>query len=462
MANPFLDTLADLPGGQGSLLGLVSGLGRTFGGQDSRTRAMAAVQARAREAIAGGQDPRIAVGRAIMMDEGGAFSSLDPQDITSLITTAGAAAGPEKNLTPINTEQGVASFDPTTGATQMVMPMQPRPDITVENGQVITTGFDEANKPYYSILGDVGPEMDFKVVGNSLVKINTRDGSAQVVMDRTQATQPTDLQTKLGLLIGQGTDPNLAVDLALGNVVVVQSPDTGQPFLVNRRTGVSKPLSPEEVGPLQGVIDSVGAPTVPEGAAGLGAQPVEDLVAQSVGIVPNVASALSGTIGQFTEEPIAPETMSARGNMTAFVQLAKTAFINNPRFPVAEQEKIANFLPSTEVFKDPRMAVQDLKNLRATLAQLRASRVQTSRNPRTSVDARKDALEGIETIDRVLGLMGPEQSTTTTAPPPTGDAAAPVYPTADAIAYLKAHPDTAEWFDLTYGKGMAKQYLGAP
>jgi hypothetical protein len=101
----------------------------------------------------------------------------------------------------------------------------------------------------------------------------------------------------------------------------------------------------------------------------------EDLVDASgtgTGALAGILQGLDATLGQVTPGQIAPDTQEAKQKLREFVQIAKTAIVNNPKFPVAEQQVVAKMLPDPDAFfKNPETAVQNLKSLRNLLIQIR-------------------------------------------------------------------------------------------
>lgn len=97
-------------------------------------------------------------------------------------------------------------------------------------------------------------------------------------------------------------------------------------------------------------------------------------VLQSLGIGSNIKAGFDAVLGQIAQafgskdSVLFKDVQKARNNMRIFAQRFKQALINNPRFPVAEQERLLALVPDPDVwFKNPATALDDWNRLREEL-----------------------------------------------------------------------------------------------
>lgn len=89
------------------------------------------------------------------------------------------------------------------------------------------------------------------------------------------------------------------------------------------------------------------------------------------GAVSNFKAFVDATAGQFVEGVIFPDNAGARQRLREFGQAAKTAIVNNPKFPIAEQKMVEKLLPTPEAFfENPDVAVQNLFSLQQFLSRI--------------------------------------------------------------------------------------------
>lgn len=164
----------------------------------------------------------------------------------------------------------------------------------------------------------------------------------------------TQRERDIAALMARGFPRNDAEDIAAGRVRVATDPVTGETQLVNVATAATRPLGGTEpsttltatergrlfnqnasiervLGLSEGLEESAASATGPRGSLGA------------------LANSLFGLLGRDAPIP-ADEIAAARQDIRLFNQIAKTAIVNNPRFPVAEQEIVQQMLPSPSTF----------------------------------------------------------------------------------------------------------------
>lgn len=93
-------------------------------------------------------------------------------------------------------------------------------------------------------------------------------------------------------------------------------------------------------------------------------------VQEGTGFYANAASLANAAASILTMEAF-PETTDARNAIRTFNQLAKEALVNNPRFPVAEQQLVQRLLPDPDaIFTTPEAEFRKLSQLRDVLTRV--------------------------------------------------------------------------------------------
>ncbi len=224
-------------------------------------------------------------------------------------------------------------------------------------------------------------------------------------------------------LIGRDMSPTDALlraqKLADGLLVIEPDPLTGDLVEVDRTTGTATPID-QATG--QGVLATLGGTQAGTAAAEPGAQPgaaetpaaprirvpmdmrtelleqnavIERILAlaegidvsQGTGPMSNLAAAAGRVVGPFVPGELFPDQQAARDQLRKFNQEAKQALVNNPRFPVAEQNIVREILPDPDkFFEDPDTAVKDFARLLEFLATKRTTNEQLVAGQRPSAE----------------------------------------------------------------------------
>lgn len=174
-----------------------------------------------------------------------------------------------------------------------------------------------------------------------------------------------------------------------GNVTIIDS-TTGEIVRREGRPGAQAPQSGE--GPKRradGQGDVFGA------------------VEEGTGPIASFRAGINNVIGPFMSGIPFEGTNRARAGIRNFNQEAKTALVNNPRFPVAEQKVVQEMLPDpSQFFQDPDAARQDLMELRTFLTNKRQQLQRSVQSGNVTQDEVGKLSNQMEAINRVLGLMG--------------------------------------------------------
>lgn len=136
-------------------------------------------------------------------------------------------------------------------------------------------------------------------------------------------------------------------------------------------------------------------------------------VQAGTGPVASIQSGINNVIGPLVAGVPFEKTARSRAAIRNFNQEAKTALVNNPRFPVAEQEIVQRILPDPDkFFQDPDAARAQLLELRSFLLNKREQNLQSIQGGRVTSKEVGDLSNQVAAIDRVLGLMGPPEGGT--------------------------------------------------
>jgi hypothetical protein len=214
--------------------------------------------------------------------------------------------------------------------------------------------------------------------------------------------KPTENERQIQALVSRGFSQAEAEDIAFGVVRLTQPDDFGTVYMVNIATGESKP-----VGGGANAAAVGGQSPVPEAAAGPATPPIAQDVSNATGIGSNVEHIINSTIGQAVPGSVFPETADARQRVALFEKTAQEGLVNNPRFPVAEQERVRAMIPTAGAWlEDPDDAVRKVENLRVYLEQKRGAIENSLQNARITSESRGALTDQMAAIDRVLNMMG--------------------------------------------------------
>ena len=169
--------------------------------------------------------------------------------------------------------------------------------------------------------------------------------------------QPTAFERRVSELKLRGFTDEEAQDIAAGRMRIATDPVTGNSRVVNVATGEAKDLTAGQPAPGAPVLTAeergriFNQNAAIERVLGL-SEGLEESAATASGPIANLgalANSLAGLLGRNAPLP-ADEIAAARQDIRLFNQIAKTAIVNNPRFPVAEQQVVERMLPNPDAF----------------------------------------------------------------------------------------------------------------
>ena len=167
---------------------------------------------------------------------------------------------------------------------------------------------------------------------------------------------------------------------------------TLQDFRIESRNGV-KTVVPVNV--REGFFGDTGAKTIAEAAEdGLG------FWSTIKAYVSNIASPLGDTV------LTSAEVQRSKNAFRRLVILARDAFVNNPRMPVAELERVAEIFPNPDaLFANRRVERDKLIDLRSTLLQAQERNMTILTSPDAESAEKDIARRNVFKVSRVLSMM---------------------------------------------------------
>lgn len=225
----------------------------------------------------------------------------------------------------------------------------------------------------------------------------------------TKVGRGSATEREISDLISRGVPPGWAQDVARGNVKT-ETDDFGNIRAVNIATGEVRNLSGQ-----QGSRGAEAGAKVPGQNAGRGQRGQGDVfgaVEEGTGPIAGLRAATNAVVGPFIEGTPFENTARARAGLRNFAQEAKTALVNNPRFPVAEQQIVQELMPDPGRFwVDPDAERDKLRELRSFLQNKISQNRRSMSSGQVTQDEHGRLANQIESIERVLGLMGsPDQA----------------------------------------------------
>lgn len=221
--------------------------------------------------------------------------------------------------------------------------------------------------------------------------------------------------TKIRELIGRGLSYEDASDVVDGRVKVTNPDQFGDVFLVNVTDGSRRRVGGSQTGAAGaqfGIDPNAQRADLPGGQGSSVAQSqgfgLEDAILEGTGPAAMLRQGINNTVGPFMpgRQPF-PETNDARASVRFFSQELKASLINNPKFPVAEQQLVATMLPDPDKFlRDPDGELSKVRQLHGFLTQKQEQIARTLETGRVTTQERGDLMNQSEAIGRVLGMVG--------------------------------------------------------
>lgn len=254
----------------------------------------------------------------------------------------------------------------------------------------------------------------------STTAVPVTDAEGQpVTTDVKQTQREKDIQA----LMDRGISRTDAEDIAAGRVTVSQPDEFGDIYITNKATGATRIVTADGEAPASGGEAPSAAPGAirrpregePEMTMGEAAREGTGTGAYLKGaldaLVGGGASIFGGSVDTF------PTTTEAKARVRSFNQMAKSALVNNPRFPVAEQEIVSRMLPDAEaLIANPNTELQKLKVLRSTLERAKEANQVAIDTMRITKKEKAELANKNAEIERTLMLLGDVDSVGNRAP----------------------------------------------
>lgn len=282
--------------------------------------------------------------------------------------------------------------------------------------------------------------------------------ATKVIEAQVRANTPGARDRRIAdMMATYNIDRATAAGIVDGIESVVVDPVTGIPHFVNRITGESRPAgrgaatgatSGTSQGTSQGTTPGATpsaapgttpgtppgsspapapgtTPTVPRSPTGReSAQPARSLfelasVPRTTGVLPAIGEMVQGVAGQVGVNVVPPELTERRQVFRNVQNEIIKAVINNPRFPVAEQERIRreiNIEPGA--FTDPQTFLARIRTLDGTLRTNLVNRENEAQDTSLPVAERQASLKAANDIRNILAMLGVPQGGEEPAPAP--------------------------------------------
>ena len=223
----------------------------------------------------------------------------------------------------------------------------------------------------------------FDAAGNPIASVTSDEDAGR-----------TERQRKISALIDRGFSQDDAADLVEGRIRLTSPDEFGNVSKVNLATNEVTPLSGSQEPP---VVQPTQAPVAS----------IADAAREGTGPVSAFQQGVSNLFGFMAEGQLFPENTQARQKLNLFNKAAQESLIQNPRFPVAEQQFVKSLLPSTDtILKDPDDAVSNLVELQSHLEAKIQANTRSIESGLITDKRRGELANQNDGMTRILSLMG--------------------------------------------------------
>ena len=177
--------------------------------------------------------------------------------------------------------------------------------------------------------------------------------------------KPGETERRVNNPTDRGFSLTEAQDIAAGRVRLTSPDQYGNVYLVNVATGEKRLAGGgDAAGPSQAA-----APAAAAEPTDIPRKTMAEAARGGTGPWSNLKAAVDAVVGGVLDiEPLFPDTTDNRKYLRTINQIAKTALVNNPRFPVAEQEIVQGLLPNPDTFfTNPQTEARNVAQLRNVL-----------------------------------------------------------------------------------------------
>ncbi len=208
-------------------------------------------------------------------------------------------------------------------------------------------------------------------------------------------------QNKLLDVLSRHNIPQTWAEDVLDGFVDIGKDELGNNVMINKLTGRQQPVNARQAKAVQAVTRDQPASTkqIP---------PIEEAARQGTGPMAGIQSGItkaSGLLPYLRTVPFA-KTREARTELDFFAKSAERALVNNPKFPVAETQRVKGLIPTSDrFFENPNAAAQDLTKLREFLSRENDLEEDSLQQP-MSPKFRQAAQERIRVRRMIIEMMG--------------------------------------------------------
>lgn len=230
------------------------------------------------------------------------------------------------------------------------------------------------------------------------------NGQPKVIWSETKTAAPegpTDLTRKMSAIYqslkadgySDADARKLSQGIAAGRFEVSRDPVSGNASVIDVATG--KPMGAGKINAPEPT------PTPPAG------QTLWDQADKATGLVSGAKAGIARTMGQIPGVPVAEETLGARQNFRSAGQDMVRALAINPRFPVAEQERIQSMLDlDPSLWDSPAALKARMRGVDTYLATRQKQAEADAANEKLPADQRQAQQQNISTIKNFRAFMG--------------------------------------------------------
>jgi len=204
---------------------------------------------------------------------------------------------------------------------------------------------------------------------------------------------------QMKLLIQQGVPEDDALGIVSGRYKIHTDPSTGRTSKVDM---VTNQLVPFEL-PIDTAQSAAPSAELPTGdfQGGGRQEGLYDQAGDATGVSSTVSNVLTNTLGQLPGDLGRAFTNEEAARADAEFQLFKRDLIRslslNPRFPVAEQQRIENLIPRGAIVSETKLKLA-LESLDAELARLEQQTIATLSQPNQNLEERAADLQSLRAL----------------------------------------------------------------
>ena len=260
-----------------------------------------------------------------------------------------------------------------------------------------------------------GLELDYKITHDEVIAARqdlAEQNKADLLirLKNMDLSKPNDRERRIrDIMQSQNVPYSVAAAFVDRTVVMGTDPVTGQPIQINAIRGQQVPTD-----------TGAGAAPAPAPAA---ASPREATAWElastpfTTGVGPKLREVVQSVTGQVGWNTVSSEFTKRRQELLNMQNQVIRTVINNPRFPVSEQERIRkeiNIYPS--ISTDPQTLLANIRSLDSTLRTMLANREREGNDINLPVTGRQEAILAANEARNLLKILGVPQRDASGAP----------------------------------------------